>query len=127
MKRLHVMFVALTLILPAAAAHASVLNGCMDCTSRFVQGIDGTATLQASCCMSLNGHCFDGDTIVEANVGFGCLTSPPDRDGNTSCQSTGNDTYCQSGGKKSPFATVLGGQSCVTDQYGWCDISCSSC
>lgn len=118
----------LALLVPAAA-NASVLNGCMDCTTRFVNNPGGDALLVASCCMSMNGHCFEGDEIVEPNVGFGCLISAPDAYGNTSCESNKNDTYCQNGGKSTgPIGGFQGdGSGCVADKYGWCDISCQSC
>jgi len=124
MKRLTIVFGFLVLVC-VGSARADIF-ACMDCTVRSVKDPNG-GHIEASCCNSVNGHCYDGDILKDVDVGSGCRVSDPDEFGNTSCASDKTfDPGC-GGGKSGSAELFQGEQGCVTDQYGWCDISCMSC
>lgn len=124
MKRLTVLFGFLLLIF-AGSANADIFS-CMDCSERGVSDPNG-GHIEASCCMSVGGHCYERDVIKEYDVGAGCRISEPDSMGFTSCASDKSfDPGC-GGAKTQKSELVQGDGGCVTDQYGWCDISCMNC
>ena len=125
MKRLAGLF-GFVLLLVVGSARADIFT-CMDCTERSVKDPNG-GHIEASCCMSQGGHCYTGDILKDIDVGSGCRVSEADADGFTSCISDKTfDPNCGGGGKTSPTATVIGDQGCYYDNYGYCDVSCSSC
>jgi hypothetical protein len=125
MKRLTVIC-GFLLLIGAVSARADILE-CMDCSERSVKDANG-GHIEASCCNAINGHCYEGDVIKDWDVGSGCRVTAPDEMGFTSCASDKTfDPNCGGGSKTSPSALFEGQNGCVTDQYGWCDISCMSC
>ena len=123
-----VLLAAMLLLFVPVSAQAD--DFCMDCVSRWVEKGDGTWKTEATCCMAdSRGDCWDGDWMVNPNVGFGCKVSEPDQEtGGTSCISTNEDQGCTGGGGG---GTGGGGKNagteCMYDANGWCDASCSSC
>ena len=124
MKHLTILL-GFLLLIAATSARADIF-ACMDCSERSVKDPNG-GHIEASCCNSVDGHCYAGDVIKDWDVGAGCRVSEPDSMGFTSCNSDKTfDTNC-GGGKTGHAELVQGDGGCVTDQYGWCDISCMSC
>jgi len=100
---------------------------CMDCVHRFVQDVD-RLTNEASCCMADDqGDCFTGDRLMYRNIGHGCRTVSDEENGGTKCEDAGTDPNCgqTTGGTGKKTGTVS--WECVYDEYGYCDVSCSSC
>lgn len=127
--KLRFALIATFFLLAAASAMA---QECMDCTQRVVSRDDGSAYVAASCCMAVNNSCYEGDYIVDTNVGFGCRTSLPTPNGSTKCESDKMiDKDCKGGsggGGKTVFNPFLGDDgSCAYNQYGWCDAACQTC
>lgn len=124
MKHLATLF-AFLLLLGTVPARADIFS-CMDCSERGVQDANG-GHIEASCCNAVDGHCYTGDVIKEWDVGSGCRVSAPDSMGFTSCASDKTFDKSCGGGKTGQAELFQGDQGCVSDQYGWCDISCMSC
>jgi len=126
MKRIP-LFLGLLLLIGTASARGDIFS-CMDCSERSVKDPNG-GHVEASCCMSVGGHCYDRDVIRDYDVGAGCRVSEADSEGFTHCDSDRSfDSGCGGGGGKQPGSGLVQGDGgCVTDQYGWCDISCMSC
>jgi hypothetical protein len=125
MKRLTI-FLGFLFLIAAGSVQADIFT-CMDCSERGVNDANG-GHIEASCCNSINGHCYSGDVIKDWDVGSGCRVSEPDSMGFTSCASDKTfDKSCGGGGKTGQADLFQGDQGCVSDQYGWCDISCMSC
>src|SRR5436305_14905594 len=104
---------ALTLLLGfsflicVGSARADILS-CMDCSERGVSDPNG-GHIEASCCMSVNGHCYERDVMKDWDVGSGCRISDPSTfDGSTSCVSDKTfDPNC--GGGKNGRAELFQG------------------
>ena len=126
MKRLALFF-SVAVLMCAGSATADIFE-CMDCSERGVSDPNG-GHIEASCCMSQNGHCYERDVIKDWDVGSGCRISDPSTfDDSTGCISDKNfDPKCGGGGKTGRADLFQGDQGCVSDQYGWCDIPCMSC
>lgn len=127
MKRRLMLMLLLMLSVPLLANDET----CMDCVQRFQPNEvgSGEGTLIATCCMAMDGHCFEEDWIEDADVGWGCKVSEADDDGNTNCVSSESDKGCpRSGGGGGGTKGGGGiGESCVYDATGYCDVSCGSC
>ena len=121
-------FWILAVLLFPGAGIADIFT-CMDCV-QLVVGTGSPSHVEGRCCNSINGSCYEGDHMVNEDVGAGCLVSEPDplMNGSTSCTSNNSDKNCPAtsgGGGKT--ATYPYNGSCTPDPSGYCDVSCASC
>jgi hypothetical protein len=124
--RYRFLLIAATLFLALPLLGAD--NFCMDCAQKAEALGEDDVKITATCCMAWDNHCYPGDSIVDSDVGSGCLVSEPTQEsGSTYCRSDQTrDKGCPTTGGTGTKNGQLGA-GCMYDANGWCDSSCSRC
>jgi hypothetical protein len=134
MRRISFLLIVLCATLFASRLYAQsggASSFCTDCAEKKTRNPEGQVTsVDAICCMVDDQlRCFGGYSMVDLNVGWGCLTST-DTQGNTRCASAHVANACgdppSGGGGGGGGGGGFGGGGCRSNS-GYCDPSCSSC